>query len=116
MKLGLDARIIIERPKRKAVERRIAVKAAKERRPADAAEASVVTRRGLVVRNQFFALNPSEIGRADARATAKSRAMRLSAHGAVAVERTRQRTSDLVPDAPAKATTAQHQRAQVWEA
>jgi len=31
MKLGFDARIIIERPKRKAVRRRIAVKAAKER-------------------------------------------------------------------------------------
>ncbi len=86
MKLGFDARIIIERSKRKAVRRRIAIKSAKERGPADAAEASVVTWRGLVVRNQFFALNPSEIGRANARATTKSCAMRLSTHGAVAVE------------------------------
>ena len=31
MKLGFDARIIIQRPKRKAVRRRIAVKAAKKR-------------------------------------------------------------------------------------
>jgi len=87
MKLGFDARIIIERPKRKAVRRRIAIEAAEERGSADAAEAPVVPRRGLVVRNQFFALNPSEIGRAHARATAKSCAMRLSTHGAVAVER-----------------------------
>ena len=86
MKLGLDARIIIERPKRKAVRRRMAIKAAEKRGPADAAEAPVVAWRGLVVRNQFFALNPSEIGGANARATAKSCAMRLSAHGAVAVE------------------------------
>jgi len=80
MKLGFDARIIIERPKRKAVRRRIVVKAAKKRRPADAAEAAVVPRRGLVVRNQFFALNPSEIGGPYARATAESRAVRLSTH------------------------------------
>jgi len=31
VKLGLDARIVIERPKRKAVRRRIPVKAAKKR-------------------------------------------------------------------------------------
>jgi hypothetical protein len=31
MKLGFDAWIIIERPERKAIERRIAVKAAKKR-------------------------------------------------------------------------------------
>jgi hypothetical protein len=80
MKLGFDARIIIERPKRKAVRRRIAIKAAKKRGPADAAEASVVTWRGLVVRNQFFALNPSEIGGANTRATTKSCAMSLSTH------------------------------------
>ena len=63
------------------------VKAAEKRRPADAAEASVVTWRGLVVRNQFFTLNPSEIGGPNARATAESRAVRLSTHRAVAVER-----------------------------
>jgi len=88
MKLWLDARIVIERPERKAVRRRIVVKTAEKRRPADAAEAPVVTRRGLVVRNEFFALDPSEIGGPYARATAKSSAMRLSAHRAVAVERT----------------------------
>jgi len=86
MKLGFDARIIIERSKRKAVRRRIVIEAAEERGSADAAEASVVIWRGLVVRNQFCALNPSEIGGANACTTAKSCAMSLSTHGAVAVE------------------------------
>jgi len=86
MKLGFDARIIIERPKWEAVRRRMVIKAAKERGPADATEASVVTWRRFVVRNQFFPLNPSEIGGANTRTTAKSGAMRLSTHGAVAVE------------------------------
>jgi len=80
MELGFGARIIVERTKRKAVRRRIAVKAAKKRGSADAAETSVVTWRGLVVRNEFFALKPSEIGGANTRATTKSCAMSLSTH------------------------------------
>ena len=87
MKLRFHARIIIERSKRKAVKRRIVVKAAEKRRPADPAEATVVTWRGLVVRNEFFALYLPKIDGPNARATTKGRAMRLSTHSAVAVER-----------------------------
>jgi hypothetical protein len=61
MKLRSYARIIVQRAERKAIGRRIPVKAAKKRRPANAAEASVVTWRRLVVRDKFFALSPSEI-------------------------------------------------------
>ena len=98
MKLGFDARIIIERPKGKAVKRRLVVEAAEKRRPADAAEAPMRTGRGLVVGNEFFALNPSEVGGIYASATTKRRAMRLSAHRAVAVECAGQSASDLVPN------------------
>ena len=108
MKLGFDAGIIIERSKGKAVRGRIVVKPTEKRSPTDAAEAPVVARRGLEIGNEFFALNPSEIAGTDAGATAKSRAMRFSARRAVAVERTGQPTSDLVPDTTAQATTAQH--------
>ena len=86
MKLRFDARIVVECAKRKAVKNRIVVEAAEKRCPTDAAEASVVTWRGLEVRNEFFALNPLEIDGFDARATTESRAMRFSAHRAVAVE------------------------------
>lgn len=108
MKPGFDAGIIIERAKRKAVRGRIAVEAAEKRCAADTAEASVVPWRGLIVRHQCFTLNPSEISGSDARAAAESRAVRLSTHRAVAVERARQRARDLVPNPTAKATAAQH--------
>jgi len=87
MKLRFYARIIIERPEGEAERRRIPVKAAKKWRPADAAETSMVTRRGLVIGNEFFTLDPAEIFGVNARATAKSRPMRLSTHGAVAIQR-----------------------------
>ena len=61
MKLRSYARIIVERAERKAIGRRIPVNAAKKRRPANAAEASVVAWRRLVVRNELFALGPAEI-------------------------------------------------------
>jgi hypothetical protein len=87
MKLRFHARIIIERSERKAIGRRIPVKAAKKRRPADAAEASAIAWGRLAVRDEFFALSPSEICRANACSTAERCAMGLSAHFTVAVER-----------------------------
>ena len=86
MKLRFHARIIIERAEGKTIGRRIPVKAAKKRGTADAAEASVVAWGRLVVRDEFFALSPSEICRADACSTSERCAMRLSTHFAVAVE------------------------------
>jgi hypothetical protein len=86
MKRRFHARIIVERAERKTTLRRIPVKAAKERGTADAAEASVVAWRGLVVREEFFALSPSEICSADACSATERRAMRLSAYFAVTVE------------------------------
>jgi hypothetical protein len=86
MNLRFHARIIIERAEGKTIGRRIPVKAAKKRGTADAAEAPVVAWRRLVVRDEFFALNPSEICRANACSTTERRAMGLSAHFAVTVE------------------------------
>ena len=86
MKLRFHAWIIVERAEGKTIGRRIPVKAAKKRGTADVAEAPVVAWRGLVVRDEFFALSPSEICRANACSTSERCAMRLSTHFAVAVE------------------------------
>jgi hypothetical protein len=86
MNLRFHARIIIERAERKTIGRRIPVKAAKKRGTADATKTPVVAWRRLVVRDEFFALSPSEICRANACSTTERCAMRLSAHFAVAVE------------------------------
>src|SRR3954471_2508424 len=69
----------------------------------------MVSGRRLIVRDQFRALRPTEIVGFDACTATKCSAVRFAAHGAMTVERVRERAADLVPDTPAEAAASKHQ-------
>jgi hypothetical protein len=117
--LWLDARVVVQCAERQAVEGRLEIEAAKQRRPADAAKSAVRTGRRLIEGDKFSALRPAKVACFDTCATAKCGAVRLPAHRAMTVERATERTGDLISHSSAKAAASNHRSSlttRVWRA
>lgn len=95
MTQGLDPWIIVEHAERQAVHVRPRVERADEVGATHRAEAPVRARRGFVVADEIFASRPAELHRLDFAPGAKSRAVRLAAHRAMAVQGIADGTVDL---------------------
>src|SRR5688572_2946051 len=101
-----DARVVVQCAERQAVEGRLEIEAAKQRRPADTAKSAVRTGRRLIEGEKLRALRPAKVTCFDACAAAKGCAVRLAAHRAMTVERATEWTGDLIPHASAKAAAS----------
>src|SRR5688572_19475344 len=106
--LWLDARVVVQCAERQAVEGRLEIEAAKQRRPADTAKSAVRTGRRFIEGDKFCALRPAKVTCFDTCATAKCCAVRLAAHRAMTVEGATERAGDLISHSSAKATASNH--------